>query len=279
VPGISKDVPIEVLYDHDKALDYICRQEALDTDGRVVAYHALTAGFIMTELVKVTTGLTMNEYLDEVIRKPMGMKYFRYGMAEDEKSLAAENVLTGASNRGPMGRQISKVLGVEVDESIALSNSDAFLSAAIPSGNLYATAEEASRFFQMLLQQGRWQDQQILSPLSVGRLTREAGRPQFDRSLIVPMRYSAGTMLGGRYVGLYGRHTPYAFGHLGFSNVVCWADPERDIAVSILNNGKPVIGSHLVAFLKLLDSISQGCSRCVDIDQHHRKMMGREVTA
>ncbi|MBD2858992.1 beta-lactamase family protein [Spongiibacter sp. KMU-158] len=274
VPGIPPDVPIEVLYDHDTAFDLICQQEALDPDGRVVAYHALTGGFVMSELIQKLTGKSVNEYLDEVIRKPMGMGYFHYGMPQEKHKQAAINYLTGAPNKGPIGNQLHKVLGAEVDTAVEISNSEPFLNATIPAGNLYATAEEASRFFQMLLQQGEWQGKQILKPITVHRLTREAGRPQFDRSLGAPLRYSAGTMLGGRFVGLYGRHTPHAFGHIGFSNIVCWADPERDISVAILNNGKPILGTHIPGLLKMIDSISQGCSRCVDMHDRHHKMVG-----
>ncbi len=220
------------------------------------------------------TGKTVKSYWDEVIRQPMGMTYFHYGMPEDKRKVAAENYLTGARNKGMLGKQLQKVLGADVDSCVQISNSDEFLAASIPSGNLYATAEEASRFFQMLLQQGEWLGRQILKPITVHRLTREAGRPQFDRSLIAPLRYSAGTMLGGRFVGLYGRQTPHAFGHVGFANIVCWADPERDISVAIVNNGKPIIGSHIPSLLRLIDRISQSCSRCVDMHARHHQMVG-----
>ena len=52
-----------------------------------------------------------------------------------------------------------------------------------------------------------------------------------DRTLLIPMRYALGPMLGSNPVGLFGPMTGQAFGHLGFSNILCWADPERDISV------------------------------------------------
>jgi CubicO group peptidase (beta-lactamase class C family) len=102
---------------------------------------------------------------------------------------------------------------------------------------------------------------------------REMGKPQFDRSLVLPMRYSAGMMLGMNPVGLYGPKTHYAFGHLGFSNIICWADPERDIAVSILTTGKPVIGNHLLSFAKLLNGISSTLKPCVDMEYIYSKVL------
>ena len=35
-------------------------------------------------------------------------------------------------------------------------------------------------------------------------------------------------MLGADWLSPYGPDTRYAFGHLGFTNVVAWADPEEE---------------------------------------------------
>ena len=61
----------------------------------------------------------------------------------------------------------------------------------------------------------------------------------------MPIRFSSGYMLGARAVGLYGPDTDEAFGHLGFTNVMGWADPRRELAVALMTNGNPVIGPHL----------------------------------
>ncbi|GAA4106052.1 serine hydrolase domain-containing protein [Zhongshania borealis] len=265
VPGVPPGTSPSVLFDHQESLRLICEQPPLCSDGRILAYHAITGGIIITELVKVCTGLSINEYLDKVIRKPMGFKSFTFGMPKAMRGTEAQNYKSGLPNVSIVGKKLETILGADVDTVVELSNTDDFLDATIPSGNLYATADEACQFFQMLLQQGEWQGKQILSPLTVYRLTSEASRPQHDRSLIIPMRYSAGAMLGGRIFGLYGRDTPYAFGHLGFSNIVCWADPQRDISVSLLNNGKPVIGNHILNILGLMESIRTNFPQKEDI--------------
>ena len=78
-----------------------------------------------------------------------------------------------------------------------MTNDHRFYNSIIPSANLFATAEEVSRFYQMLLNQGQWQGKTILEPLTVHQAVRPLGGFQFDRSLMLPMRYSAGFMLGG----------------------------------------------------------------------------------
>ena len=57
-----------------------------------------------------------------------------------------------------------------------MTNDPRFYRAIIPSANLFATAEEVSRFYQMLLNHGEWQGKQILDPLTVHRATRSQGK-------------------------------------------------------------------------------------------------------
>ena len=65
-------------------------------------------------------------------------------------------------------------------------------------------------------------------------------------------------MLGGAPASLYGLDNPHAFGHLGLSNVISWADPERDLAVALLTSGKPIISTHVVRLVELMLAISRG---------------------
>lgn len=279
VPRIDADVPMETLFDHDAVMKLICAAKPIDREGRTTAYHALTGGFIIAELIRITTGKTIQQYLDETIRKPLGMKYFRFGLLPDQLELAPRHYSTGLPLDPVTGGVLKQVLGVDVASAIELSNRDGFKTAVVPSANLYATAEETSRFFQMLLDHGEYVDpktgkhRQVMQPLTVHRATRETGKALIDRSLFLPMRYSTGMMLGGDPVGIYGVKTHYAYGHIGFSNVLCWADPQRDIAVALMTSGKPVVGAHIPALLKLMYKISSVCTPCVDMigDEPHYK--------
>lgn len=265
IANVPDDIELDMLYDHDAALQLICAVQPTDHQGRVQAYHAITTGFIFNELFKVTTGLNAQQYLDRYIRKPMGMRYFRYGLTKREQAAVAINTCTGLDST-LINRALTGILGAHPDQAIAMTNDPRFYRAVIPSVNLFGTAEEVSRFFQMLLNQGQWQGQQILHPLTVHRATRSLGTFVLDKTLKLPMRYSAGFMLGGSPVGIYGMDTPYAYGHLGYANIVCWADPQRDIAVSVMNTGKLAIGPHLIALPALMGTISSRCQQIVDME-------------
>ena len=266
VPGLGENVDPELLYDRKEALAKICAAETLDKLGRNPAYHAITGGFIVEELIRVTTGLTIQQYLDRYIRKPMGMKYFRYGLTARDFKKAAVHRSTGLPVTGKIGNMLSDVLGLEFEKVVELSNSSDFGQAVLPSANLYCTAEESTRFFQMLLDHGRYKGKQILAPLTVYRAVQEAGKAQLDGSLKLPLRYSPGFMMGGSPIGMYGRDSHFAYGHVGLSNIICWADPERDIAVSILNTGKPVLGPHIPSFIGMLFTIAKQCSKVRDME-------------
>ena len=266
VPGLGEDVAPELLYNREEALARICAAETSDKKGRNPAYHAITGGFIIDELIRVTTGLTIQQYLDRYIRKPMGMKYFRYGLTARDFKKAAVHRSTGLPVTGRFGTAISNVLGLEYEKIVEFSNSADFGGAVLPSANLYCTAEESTRFFQMLLDNGRYKGKQILAPLTVYRAVQEAGKAQMDGSLILPLRYSPGFMMGGGFLSLYGRDCNFAYGHLGLSNIICWADPERDIAVSILNSGKPILGPHIPSFIGLQNVIAEQCPKVRDME-------------
>jgi CubicO group peptidase (beta-lactamase class C family) len=64
-------------------------------------------------------------------------------------------------------------------------------------------------------------------------------------------------MLAGNHFSPFGPRTPHAFGHYGFINIVGWADPQRELSCALLTSGKPFLGTHLLAFWKLLSAIAK----------------------
>ena len=265
IAKVPEDIELDLLFDHRAGLKLVCDAEPTDHQGRVQAYHAITTGFIFNELIKVTTGLDAQQYIYKYISKPMGMRYFRFGLNKRDQAHVAVNAITGLDS--PMvNRALAGVLGVHPDKVVEATNDPRFYSAIIPSANLFATAEEVSRFYQMLLNHGQWQGKKILDPMTVHRATRSLGKFELDKSLFLPMRYSAGFMLGGSPIGIYGKDTQYAYGHLGYANIFSWADPQRDIAVCLMNTGKLALGPHLKTLPTLLNAISTECHPIVDME-------------
>ncbi len=248
-----------ILLDWDRCIDLISRAPPTHRDGPRLAYHAITGGFILAEVLQRVTGRPIAEYLDQQIRQPMGMRYFTYGLPPELRGAAATNYMAGAAVRFPISVLLERALVMPIDKIVEISNSDVFYDAVVPAGNLYATAEELSRFFQMLLDQGEYAGRQILKPETVQRIAQPACQLAFDHTLKIPMRYSEGMMLGANPFGLYGPMTGRAFGHLGFMNILGWADPQREISAGLLVTGKAVLGTHLLALGQLLTTITRQC--------------------
>lgn len=257
VAGAEDNDP-QVLTDWDECIRRICAQPA-DDGGQQMAYHAITGGFILGEVIRRVTGMSVPDYLDSRLRQPLGMRYFTYGLDGRSRTRVADNHVCGQPVRWPVSMWARKALSIDFDDVVEVSNRDFFMDAVIPAGNLYSTAEELSRFYQMLLDGGVYNGQRLFEQATIERAIRPAGRAGFDRSLKVPMRYSEGLMLGMNPVGMYGPMCGATYGHLGFMNILGWADPARGVSAALLTTGKSILGGHLLPLAQLMSTINWQC--------------------
>jgi CubicO group peptidase (beta-lactamase class C family) len=256
IPGLPKDVDIEVLWDEDQTWELLCDAEPIVTDGSKLAYHAITGGFVLERVIRKVTGANINAYITKKIREPMGMKYFSYGIERQYLDDLAATYATGPRPGPLMGAFIKRALGTDIVSLEQVCNDPRFQEAIIPAGNLAGTAEEASRFFQMMLNGGKWGRRRICSERTVARAVQEFGSRTLDRTLFIPMRFSAGLMLGDEPFGVWGPNTRQAFGHVGLINKFAWADPQRDLSAAVLTSGIPVIAHHIPALLNVMRGIA-----------------------
>lgn len=247
----------ELMFNREEGLKRLLAARPATPAGSRQAYHAVTGGFVLGELIERITGKELNQVLDEALRQPLGMRYFHYGIQGDDQTRVPRHYLTGLKS-SLLDRYITHAVGTNLTEVVSVSNDTRFMETVVPAGNLYATAEECTRFYQLLLDGGRWQGQQLLQSASVRQAIKPVSAPfVIDGSLLLPVRFSAGFMLGARLASLFGVGTPRAFGHLGFISITTWADPERQLSVSLLTTGKGVLGPQLPAMFKLFGEINK----------------------
>ena len=259
IPNLPRNIDPEIVFDHDAFTKLLFKSKPVSRGGRRMAYHAITGGFILGEIVRRVTGKDIRELLVETLKEPLGFRYLNYGICDEDNDKLAVNYYTGCPVMFPFSIYAKRALGASWKEIVRISDDPRFMKVIIPSANIVSTADEMSRFFQLLLNGGELDGVRIFEPITIRRATMEAGQPAIDRTVMLPMRYSAGLILGSSPFGMYGPSTQHAFGHLGFSNIMCWADFDRDIAVSLLNTGKALLGIHLVPFFRLLARISRCC--------------------
>ena len=255
IPGLPKDVAVETLWDEDKTWELLCDAEPIVTDGSKLAYHAITGGFVLERVIRKVTGDNINAYITRKIREPMGMKYFTYGVEPEHRDDLAMTYATGPRPGLLLGAFIKRALGADIVSLEQACNDPRFQDAIIPAGNLAGTAEEVGRFFQMMLNGGKWGRRRICSETTVARATQEFGARTLDRTLLIPMRFSAGLMLGDEPFGIWGPNSRHAFGHLGLVNKFAWADPQRDMSACILTSGIPIIAHHIMPLVNVMRGI------------------------
>src|SRR3546814_5739672 len=84
----------------------------------------------------------------------------------------------------PLDAFIKHAIGVPMTAAVNASNHEAFLSAVVPAGNIYASADDASRVFQMLLNGGELDGVRVLKPETVADAIKPVGKMQLDRTQI-----------------------------------------------------------------------------------------------
>ncbi len=255
---------LRLLQHPEEILSLLCRARPLTVPGRRLSYHALTAGFIFAEVVRRVTGRDLRRFLRDELLDPLRFTSFDYGVAPERVSEVAENARTGLPAVPPHSWLLERALGIELERGVELSNQEGFLTGIIPSGNIIGTAEEASRFFQLLLNDGELDGVRVFERRTVRRAIAEQSYLEVDSFLGLPIRYGMGFMLGDTHLSPYGADTPDAFGHIGFTNVIVYADPDRALSVGLMTSGKPFITPGLYSWFNVARTIARVCASAAD---------------
>ena len=257
VPNLPREAfDLDRMADRDFLTSILRDAKPFAKPGRLLAYHAISGGYILGEVVHQVTGKDIRAVLAEEFLTPLGFRWTNYGVAEKDIGAVGLDYVTGPALPPPFSQLLSRALGVSVDEVVASANDSRFQTAIVPAGNVITTARELSRFFEVMRRGGELDGVRVLEPETIRTALTEQSHLEIDLSLGFPTRFSYGLMLGARLVSLFGRDTQHAFGHLGFTNTLGWADPERGLAVAIVTNGKPTIYPEVGRFFALPQRIT-----------------------
>jgi CubicO group peptidase (beta-lactamase class C family) len=226
---VARGMPVDVLRMTDWAASVRAIEQATPAfpPGEVPAYHILTFGFILGEVVQRVTGQPVRDFLRDELLAPLGL--------DDDVCLGlppqAWDRHVPVRGRGPAERLTQLLI-----------NRRATRQAVIPAASVSATAAGLAALYQALLDGGRG----VLRPQTIAAATQPSSDGGVDRYLKLPIRWSAGFQLGGERPGgarLGGGYAPMgnlasraAFGHNGSYVCVGWADPERRVAMAYLTS-------------------------------------------
>jgi len=258
VPNLPADAfDLDRFGDRQFRLEMLCAAKPSSRPGKLLSYHAISGGFIIAEIVQRVTGRDIRAVLGQEILDPLGFRWGNYGVDPKDVERVAVSYPTGPPALPPLSTVLERALGLPPDELTVRSNDSRLLTGIVPSGNVVATANELSRFFELLGAGGELDGVRILEPRTIRRAISERSFREVDFSLVAPLRHASGFILGARAVSLFGPDTEEAFGHLGFTNVLGWADPERALSVGLLTSGKPMLHPALGDLWLLTRAIGQ----------------------
>jgi CubicO group peptidase (beta-lactamase class C family) len=188
----------------DRSVRALARARPHSAPGEVPAYHMISQGFLLGEVVQRVTGRALPDLLRDEIFEPAGMTHTRLG---------------APGSRVPMrgGPAVMR----------AMFNRRAVRSAVIPAATVAGTARDLAAFYQSLLDDGSWA--RVTTPTSDGETDLVAG---------IPIRWSEAFQLGqpGRERFFGTGCDPRTFGHNGSNACFGWADPGRGLVVAYLTN-------------------------------------------
>ncbi|MBT8495658.1 MAG: beta-lactamase family protein, partial [Deltaproteobacteria bacterium] len=258
VTALGEPTTLELLNDWDRIMSNLCRARPRLQPGRL-GYHALSGGYILGEVVERVTGLSLNQLIERDIAGPLGLDHFRYGASRDVQPSIAENLFTGLRVPAPLRPVVESALGISAEDATRLSNAPRFYDAIVPAGNLVTTAEQACRFMEALRRGGELDGVRIIEEAHLRAALAEHSHLELDNTLLLPVRYGLGFMLGGRVFSPYGLDTKEVFGHVGFTQVLLWADPVREVSGALLTSGKTFLSPGLLHFPLVMQTIARRC--------------------
>jgi CubicO group peptidase (beta-lactamase class C family) len=250
--------------------------------GTANAYHGLTFGWLVGELIQRVTGAKFSELVVSELAEPLGLDGLFVGAPQAAKDKAAElrrpgsgrpDAQSGARaamrSLGPILRlagRASRALRIPFDpesaaDALVPRNTGSFfwhpqiLDTPIPAVNGLFSARSLAKLYATLAGGGALDGVRLLSPDTVKRASQIQTR-RIDR--VLPMRPL--WRLGYHRVFTTAGSLPAAFGHFGYGGSGAWADPSRDLAVAFVNNcpgGGPLGDLRLPA-------IGAAARRCAD---------------
>jgi CubicO group peptidase (beta-lactamase class C family) len=224
---VARSFPQDALAMRDWAASVSFVERAVPSypPGEVPAYHVLSYGFILGELVQRVTSVPVAEFLRAELLGPLGLRDTHLGLPP---ALWPRHV--PVAGRGP----------AEFASALVVNRAET-REAVVPAASVSSSARDLARLYHALLNGGELDGARVLRPETIREATRPSSAGEIDRYLHLPVRWSQGFQLGGerggspRIGGGYNpmgqRSSPRAFGHNGSYVCIGWADPDRQLAV------------------------------------------------
>jgi CubicO group peptidase (beta-lactamase class C family) len=209
------------------------RADPATPPGEHPAYHALSFGWLVGELVRRLSGTPIREYARRHLFDPLGMDRTSVGLPSGWTDDVATLSAFGDTDRCVEGDD-----AFDREAAAARYNREETKRAVIPAANGVGTAREMARFYACLANGGELDETRVLEPETVREMCTCQAEAPADGTLDSPVRYGLGVFLGGVHTAAFGAYPPAStFGHAGLGSSVGWADPDAGLALAYVTNG------------------------------------------
>lgn len=221
--------------DWEVMVDALAAQTPAWPPGGGQAYHSMSYGFLVGELVRRADGRSIDRFFAEEVAGPLAVDY-HFGLDEQAQARTADLVAVGDNNSLMLMADPTTKLGRAwrvLPRLQKQANSTAFRAGLFPSANGHGTARGAARIYAALAQGGAIDGVRLLSPQLVEAARTEAWAGTCaltDRTY----RYGLGFYLNCRPAPM--GSNPRAFGHAGLGGMLAFADPEAAVAFAFSTN-------------------------------------------
>ena len=243
--------------DWDQIVEVMETQELADPPGTTAAYHTVTFGWLVGELVRQVTGTPIAEYARENVFEPLGLDQtsvgVRDGAPEEVATVTGYDVFDRAADPG------EGLVDLSPEAAAALGNDTDVLQAVIPAANGISTARDMGRFLACMANGGEIDGTRLLETETIEEATELQIETTDDGTLSRTMRYAMGYWRGGAVSDLFGTlSSPETFGHVGLGSIVGFVDPDADLTFAYICNGiREESHEHAVRVNQLADAVYQ----------------------
>jgi CubicO group peptidase (beta-lactamase class C family) len=236
LPSTKLDTRPEQWTDWDAAVEAMETADLSFEPGETAAYHALSYGFLVGELVRRVSDVPVDEYAREHVFEPLRMAETSIGLPDGVDNDAVATLVGFEPYDGC--RESGVGLETTTKDAAALFNREAIRRATIPAATGIGTARDMARFYASLVDGGELDGVRLLSEETVAEATACQVEVERDVTMGVPSRYALGFGLGGTPWDKYGSLSPpRVFGHGGLGSIVGWGDAEENVAMAYVTNG------------------------------------------
>jgi CubicO group peptidase (beta-lactamase class C family) len=221
--------------------------------GQAHGYHGLTYGWLVGELIQRIGGASLQTLLQREIAGPLALDGLHIGLPRPLLSRRAlliegrlpwrEEMRASSDVRAEhirsffrRGRHHFDASGLEAAlmprgiEALDFNDED-FVCSVIPAVNGMFTARSLARMYAALSGEGPHDAAPLLSARALERISEIQNR-RVGQVLPLPMEWR----LGYHAIPMARVSAPRCFGHFGIGGSGAWVDPDRDLAVALVQN-------------------------------------------